>query len=66
MQHTDPVAPRPRRLRRWLIGVGVCVVLLGAYAVTLNWFAQQLGNDMEKTIRLPTAAADNDTAGGYY
>ena len=66
MQHTDPAAPRSQRLRRWLIGLGVCAVLLGAYAFSLNWFAQQLGEDMEKTIRLPTPAADSDTSGGYY
>lgn len=66
MNHTDPTAPRTSRLRRWLIGVGVCVALLGAYAFTLNWFAQRLGDDMEKAIRLPTAAADNDTSGGDY
>jgi len=66
VQDTDPTAPRSQRLRRWLIGLGVCVVLLGAYAVTLNWFAQRLGDDMKKSIRLPTAAADKDTSGGYY
>ena len=63
MQHPEQTSLRPRRLRRWLIGLGVCAVLLGGYAFTLNWFAQRLGEDMEKTIRLPTAAADNDTAG---
>ena len=66
MNHTDSTAPRTGRLRRWLIGVGMCVVLLGAYALTLNWFAQRLGDDMEKSIRLPTVSADNDTSGVYY
>lgn len=66
MQHPDPAVPRPPRLRRWLIGLGVCLALLGVYAFSLNWFAHRLGDDMEKTIRLPTAAADNDTSGGYY
>ncbi|MDQ3229567.1 MAG: hypothetical protein M3Q13_07520 [Pseudomonadota bacterium] len=66
MEHPDQVVPQSRRLRRWLIGLGVCAALLAVYAFSLNWFAQRLGDDMEKTIRPPTAAADNDTLGGYY
>lgn len=65
----DPAHPSPlrsRRLRRWLIGIGLGLVVLGAYALSLNWFAQRLGDDMQKSIRLPTAGADQDTSGGYY
>ncbi len=60
-------APPPsRRLRRWLIVVGVAVAVLGLYGFSLNWFAQQLGDDMQKSIRMPTATSERETAGGYY
>jgi len=66
MDPSHPASPRSRRLRRWLIGVGVTVLILGLYAFSLNWFAQQLGDDMQKSMRLPTTAAEHETSGGYY
>lgn len=66
MDSSHPAPPPSRRLRRWLIGVGVAVVVLGIYAFSLNWFAQQLGDDMQKSIRLPNTSAERETAGGYY
>lgn len=51
---------RPRRrLRRWLIGLCVVAVLLGAYAVALRWFTLQIGDGVEGSLR--TAPAIEDT-----
>lgn len=66
MDPARPAPPRSNRLRRWVIGIGLGVVVLGLYAFSLNWFAQQLGDDMQKSIRLPAAAAERETSGGYY
>lgn len=53
---------RPRhRLRRWLVGLCVVAVLLGAYAVALRWFTLQIGDGVEDNLR--TAPAIEDTRG---
>lgn len=62
----DRNSSRTRRLRRWLIGIGVGVLVLGGYAFSLNWFANRLGDDMNKAIRVPTVSADQETSGGSY
>jgi len=66
MDPSNPASPRSRRLRRWLIGIGVTALLLAIYGFSLNWFAQQLGDDLEKSIRLPSTAAERETSGGSY
>lgn len=48
---SDP--PRSSRLRRWLIGLGLIVVLAAVYGVSLNWFAHRLGDDVEKSLHVP-------------
>jgi len=47
--------PRSGRLRRWLIGIALLTVLAAGYGVSLNWFAHRLGDDIEKTLRSPSA-----------
>lgn len=46
-------SPRPGRLRRWLVGLGLLVLLMAIYGVSLNWFAHRLGDDIEKSLRIP-------------
>lgn len=46
-------SPRPGRLRRWLVGLGLLVLLMAIYGVSLNWFANRLGDDVEKSLRIP-------------
>jgi hypothetical protein len=41
----------PSRLRRWMAGLLVVAVLLGAYAYGLRWFTQQVGQDVQETLR---------------
>lgn len=53
--------PRPGRLRRWLVGLALLTVLALAYGLSLNWFAHRLGDDVEKSLRVPNAA-DTDNA----
>ncbi|MCL1634750.1 hypothetical protein M2650_08920 [Luteimonas sp. SX5] len=48
-------SPRTGRLRRWLVGLGLLVLLATVYGLSLNWFAQRLGDDVEKSLRVPGA-----------
>ncbi|TWI01885.1 hypothetical protein IP90_02445 [Luteimonas cucumeris] len=45
--------PRSSRLRRWLAGAGLLTVLALAYGLSLSWFAHRLGDDVEKTLKVP-------------
>ncbi len=45
--------PRSGRLRRWLVGLGLLVLLATGYGLSLNWFAQRLGDDVEKSLHMP-------------
>lgn len=46
-------SPRPGRLRRWLVGLGLLALLMAVYGAGLNWFAHRLGSDIEKSLRIP-------------
>lgn len=54
-------APRSGRLRRWLIGLSLLSALALGYGLSLSWFAHRLGNDVEKSLRVPDAS-DTDNA----
>ncbi|MEZ0470814.1 hypothetical protein [Luteimonas salinilitoris] len=50
---------KPRhRLRRWLVGLCIAAVLLGAYAVALRWFTLQIGDGVEGSLRAAPAVED--------
>lgn len=54
---------RASRLWRWSIGIGVVVVLLGAWWLALDRFAARVGLDAESTMReLPRNADDRQLA----
>lgn len=61
MQPSQQHEPRPGRLRRWLAGLALLAALALAYGASLSWFAQRLGNDVEKSLRMPEAV-DSDHA----
>lgn len=48
-----PNSPRSSRLRRWLLGLGLLGLLMAIYGASLNWFAHRLGDDVEKSLRVP-------------
>ncbi len=54
-------APRSGRLRRWLAGLALLAALGLIYGLGLNWFAERLGDDVEKSLRVPEAV-DSDHA----
>ncbi|MEO6263889.1 MAG: hypothetical protein ABIO58_02815 [Luteimonas sp.] len=57
-RHSHPVSPRRRR--RWLIVLAICVVLAGIYAGALTWVTQRLETDIQKSIRpLPAMVEDH-------
>lgn len=53
--HLPPTRPR---LRRWLIALAVLLALLGIYGVALDRMAQQLGEDMQKSLRMQPSVDD--------
>lgn len=55
MRHSHHSDPRSGRLRRWLIGAVLLTVLAVGYGVSLSWFAHRLGDDIEKSLRSPSA-----------
>jgi type II secretory pathway component PulM len=47
------LAPEPTpRLRRWLLGGGVLVVLLGAYGATVHQLSERIADDVEDAVRV--------------
>ena len=52
--HSHP--PRPGRLRRWLIGLGLLALLTVGYGLSLNWFVHRLGDGVEKSLQRPDAS----------
>lgn len=50
---------RSTRLWRWSIGLGVVVVLLGAWWLALDRFAARIGQDAESTMRELPRHGDN-------
>jgi len=64
----DAIQPpsRESRLRRWLIGIGIALLLLAVYGVALDWFAQRIGTDVAKTMHaLPGVEDDRHRAPGH-
>ncbi len=61
MRPSQHPTPRPGRLRRWLVGLALLTALALAYGLSLNWFAHRLGDDVEKSLRVPDAV-DSDNA----
>lgn len=53
MRPHHPHTPRSSRLRRWLVGLGLLTALASAYGLSLSWFAHRLGDDVEKSLRMP-------------
>ncbi|CAN5596795.1 hypothetical protein BH23PSE2_BH23PSE2_08420 [soil metagenome] len=48
----NPQSRPPRsRLRRWMVGISVLLVLLAIYAVALRWLTTQIGNDVQDSLR---------------
>ncbi|MEP6634520.1 MAG: hypothetical protein ABJA62_09955 [Luteimonas sp.] len=50
--------PRRPRLRRWLIALAVVLLLLVAYATALEWFAQRIGTDVQRTMHAATSGQE--------
>lgn len=61
-QPTDSTIVNARRVRIVAVLMLVLAVLLGGYAMALNWLTERVASDMERTVRdvpvqyLPTAA----------
>lgn len=61
-QPTDSTTVNARRVRIVAVLMLVLAVLLGGYAMALNWLTERVASDMERTVRdvpvqyLPTAA----------
>ncbi|MDR7192353.1 hypothetical protein [Luteimonas terrae] len=50
---------RSARIWRWSVGLGVVVVLLGAWWLALDRFAARIGLDAENTMREVPRHEDN-------
>lgn len=61
-QPTNSTTVNARRVRIVAVLMLVLAVLLGGYAMALNWLTERVASDMERTVRdvpvqyLPTAA----------
>lgn len=49
----------PRRLRRWLVGLGIVAVLLVAYALALQTIGTLLGDGVESSLRTAPVVEDH-------
>ncbi|MCD9031753.1 hypothetical protein LDO32_08450 [Luteimonas sp. Y-2-2-4F] len=58
---SDPASPSvgARRLRRWLVGLGIAAALLVAYAVALQSIGARIGDGVESSLRSSPVVEDH-------
>lgn len=55
---TTYTPPRPR-LRRWLIGIAILLVLCASYAVALHWATLRIGGSVQDSLRTAPVLDDH-------
>ena len=58
MMNVTGTPTRGTRLRRWLVVLGALLVLLTAYVMVVDRFAERLGADMQKSMRTEPGVDD--------